>query len=80
MLDVLHQARELLAADVQQAQVITGLEIDFGLNSKAEHRLSLVGAMVAAAAQAATAEVGGLSAAQSQLRGDGSRLNLVENN
>ena len=36
--------------------------------------------MVAAAAQAPTAEVGGLSAAQSQLRGDGSRLKFVENN
>jgi IclR family transcriptional regulator, acetate operon repressor len=44
-----------------------------------DHRLSLLGAMVAEAAHAVTAEAGGLSAVQDQLRGGPSRIHLVEN-
>ena len=59
---------------------VAGLSVSGPTARLPEHRLSLVGAMVAAAAQAATAEIGDPSAAQSQLRGDGSRLNPVGNN
>jgi IclR family transcriptional regulator, acetate operon repressor len=44
-----------------------------------DHRLSLLGAMVAEAAHAVTAEAGGLSAVQDQLRGGSGRIHLVEN-
>jgi IclR family acetate operon transcriptional repressor len=43
-----------------------------------DHRLSLLGAMVAEAAHAVTAEAGGLSAVQDQLRGEPSHIHLVE--
>jgi IclR family acetate operon transcriptional repressor len=64
----------------EHGRPVAGLSVSGPSARLPEHRLSLVGAMVAAAAQATTAEVGGRSAAQSQLRSDGSRLNHVENN
>jgi IclR family acetate operon transcriptional repressor len=43
-----------------------------------DHQVSLLGAMVTEAARAVTAEVGGLSAVQEQLRGASARLVLLE--
>lgn len=42
-----------------------------------DHQLSLLGAMVAEAARAVTAEVGGLSAVQGQMRGSAAHLSVV---
>lgn len=56
---------------------LAGLSVSGPTARIADHRVALLGAMVAEAARAVTAEVGGMSAAQAQLRGGTRQLSVV---